>query len=95
VYLRKIHRQRTVSTVVPHFLVAPFVVQQTDCCFTFSKRVADNVVGPLSLRIHPLPFEAPAFTVHSFWHERSHDDPAHRWLRKMLRDAAAALPELD
>ncbi|WP_421982309.1 LysR family transcriptional regulator [Roseibium sp.] len=39
----------------------------------------------------PLPFEAETLTVFMVWHERSTNDPAHRWLRDAVTDCSRAL----
>jgi DNA-binding transcriptional LysR family regulator len=84
------HRRRVVMTV-PNFLIAPFVVTQSDCCFTLAHRIARPLAAILPLRIRPLPYDLPEVTIGAFWHERVHHDPAHRWLRKLLVEAGAEL----
>ena len=34
----------------------------------------------------PLPFASPSVEVIQIWHRRQHEDPAHRWLRTLVRD---------
>jgi DNA-binding transcriptional LysR family regulator len=36
-----------------------------------------------------LPLPIPPFTVSLLWHPRMDGDPAHRWLRGIVRDACA------
>jgi DNA-binding transcriptional LysR family regulator len=88
VYLARIGRERRVSTTVPHFLVAPFIVETSDCCFTLSERMAKPLARLLRVKLHDLPFPAPEFSVHAYWHERLHADEGHRWLRGLLHAAA-------
>ena len=38
----------------------------------------------------PLPIETPGFTVSLLWHPRLDADPAHRWLRGLVRAACGA-----
>ena len=38
----------------------------------------------------PLPLPVELFTISLLWHPRLHDDPAHRWLRECIREAAKA-----
>lgn len=87
VYLARIGRERRVTTTVPHFLVAPFVVQSSDCCFTLSSRMATQLSRLLRVRVLELPFPAPEFSVHAYWHERLHEDAGHKWLRQSLHAA--------
>jgi DNA-binding transcriptional LysR family regulator len=93
VYLDRIGRRRRVSTTVPHFLVAPFVVQESDCCFTLSERMGKPLARLLRTKLHELPFPAPEFTVHAYWHERLHADEGHRWLRGLLRPSSRQRPQ--
>lgn len=83
-YLERIGKRRHVSVTVPHFLVAPHVVAQTDCCFTLSRRLALPLAKQVRAKIYELPFPAPEFSVHAYWDERMHADTGHRWLRGML-----------
>src|SRR5207248_9893195 len=50
------HKRRLVLTV-PHFLIAPFLVAQSDCCFTLANRIATPLTALLPLRVRPLPYE--------------------------------------
>ena len=38
-----------------------------------------------------LPFQVPPVHVSMTWHERMHQDPAHKWLRDTLRDIGLLL----
>ena len=48
--------------------------------------------GPLaSLDAAPLPFECDPVSIYMIWHQRSANDPAHRWLRAQIEDIIATL----
>ncbi|MDB4935268.1 MAG: Transcriptional regulator [Labilithrix sp.] len=86
--LQAIGKKRRVAVEVPHFLVAPHVVRETDVVLTLAKRVA-LVLGPLlGLRQLAPPLELPGFTMTLLWHERQHADPAHAWLRSLMTSVA-------
>jgi DNA-binding transcriptional LysR family regulator len=87
VYLARIGRERRVVATTPHFVVAPFALRDTDLCLTLSERVARALCRDLDLEVIDLPFLAPPFVVHAYWHERMHDDPAHRFLRSAVHEA--------
>ncbi|MCS7933563.1 LysR family transcriptional regulator, partial [Pseudomonas aeruginosa] len=36
------------------------------------------------LRVVEAPLEVPGYDLAMLWHERSHRDPAHRWLRELI-----------
>lgn len=89
--LAKLGRTRRVAVELPHFLVAPHIVQETDAVLTLAKRLADVLAPMLGLRRVPPPIEVPGFTMSMVWHERNHADPAHTWLRGALTKVAAKL----
>jgi DNA-binding transcriptional LysR family regulator len=40
-----------------------------------------------SLQVVEPPVDVPGFEMLMLWHERSHRDPAHQWLREYLVDS--------
>ncbi len=88
-------RQRKLAGTVPHFLVAPFIVVQSDCCFTLAERIAVPMAEKLPLRVRPLPFEMPSVSIGAYWHDRVHGDAAHRWLRRLVAEVTGALDDED
>jgi DNA-binding transcriptional LysR family regulator len=78
--------QRHVALSIPHFLIAPFVVAQTDLIVTLAERVAQGFAAHLPLRLLKPPVELPGFAIPQVWHERLHYDPAHQWLRRVLTE---------
>ncbi len=41
---------------------------------------------PAGMRAFPIPLDLPPVTVRQAWHPRFENDPAHRWLREMVRE---------
>lgn len=70
-----------VALRVPHFVVIPMIVAQTDLVVTLPSRVAEQIAKPMNLRVHPLPFKFPKFEVSLYWHPRFASDPPIAWLR--------------
>jgi len=83
---------RRIALALPHFLVAPFVIANTDLVLTVPERVARTFAAFLPLRIVDPPAAFPGFTMSLMWHERQHHDPAHAWFRDELVAVAEALP---
>ncbi|MBC8071328.1 MAG: hypothetical protein IAG13_23585 [Deltaproteobacteria bacterium] len=81
---------RRVRILTQHFLVAPFVVARTDLVLTMPERTARELARHVGLEMITPPIELPTFQVVMLWHERSHDDPAHAWLRDAVAGVAAA-----
>lgn len=87
--------RRRVARSVPHFLVAPFLVADSDAVVTMSERMAQRISPLLDLAVLEPPLTLPHYTLTMAWHERHDGDPAHRWLRDLLVRAASRLPALE
>jgi DNA-binding transcriptional LysR family regulator len=75
---------RRVVLRVPSTLVLPALVADSDCCATVPRRLAEPLRASGALAILPLPFEAHGISLTLIWHDRSHDDAGHAWLRAAL-----------
>jgi len=76
--------QRNIALQIPNFLGAAFVVEHTDHLITIPQRLGDVLQGRGALRILPVPFPLPSYSVKQHWHERYHHDPGSRWLRGVI-----------
>jgi len=72
---------RKVVLSVPHFLMAMSVLASTDLVAMLPSRL---VRGNPALQVVDAPLEVPGYEMAMFWGERSHRDPAHKWLREHL-----------
>ncbi len=45
------------------------------------------VRGSSTLQVVEAPLEVPGYEMAMLWHERSHRDPAHQWLREQIAKA--------
>jgi DNA-binding transcriptional LysR family regulator len=77
---------RHVAVVVPHFLVAPFLVAQSNMVVTLSEHVARPFAEMLPLDVHEVPVALHTDDWSCVWHDRTHKDPAHVWLRDQLSE---------
>ncbi len=75
---------RRIAVVVPHFMVAPFLVSRTDFIVTISEYVARPLGALLPLAFHDPPLEFAKGSWFQLWHERTHYDPAHKWFRDQV-----------
>lgn len=87
--LAKLGRERRVAVAVPHFLVAPYIVAETDLLLTVAERIARACAKHLPIRIVEAPLTLPDFGIAMLWHERTAGDPGHQWLRQQLVEIAA------
>ena len=85
--LESVGAVRTVALSVNQFFVAPLVAAQSDAVVVVPSRLLRLVAGwglvPISV-----PIAMPGFRISMLWRERSQRDPAHRWLRHRLKEAA-------
>ena len=82
--LAKAGLSRRVVLSVPHFLFMISALANTDLVAMVPERlVRDNA----ALCVVQPPVEVPGYEMAMLWHERSHRDPAHQWLRAHIADS--------
>lgn len=86
--LAKIGRARRVALTVTSFLVLADVLRTTDLIAVVPLRLVANAAG---LVVRKPPIEIPGFTKLAAWHERTHRDPGHRWVRSLLFETCGCL----
>ena len=77
--------ERRVAIQIGHFTPAPFVVARSDLLLTAPLRLAESAARILDVDVFEVPLPVPAVEIAMVWHERSHADPAHQWLREITR----------
>ncbi|MCT9811976.1 LysR family transcriptional regulator [Acidovorax sp. Be4] len=79
--LEKLGMRREVTVSVKSFLILPDILRASDMVAILPSRL---VAGMEGLVVSAPPLEVPGFSKTAVWHERTHHDPAHRWLRELL-----------
>ncbi|MGY3944407.1 LysR family transcriptional regulator [Aeromonas tecta] len=82
--------ERHVATLVPGFATALALVRGSELVATVPELHCASLHGDL-VRL-PLPFPLPGLTLALLWHPRLDADPAHRWLRQLIREICAQPP---
>lgn len=72
---------RKVVLSVPHFLFMMSVLASTDLVAMLPSRLVRNTTV---LQVVEPPVDVPGYEMAMLWHERSHRDPAHQWLRETI-----------
>ena len=85
--LASVDRARRVTVSVTSFLVLPEILRVSDLIAVVPRRLVLNGDG-LAVREPPLAIQGFSKTL--AWHERTHHDPALRWLRSLLIDTCRA-----
>ena len=83
-------RKRQVALSTQHFLFVPEVVARTDLVAVAPLRLVRKRTDRLQILAPPIPL--PSFEMGMIWHDRSHADPAHVWLREQIALAAEEKP---
>lgn len=89
--LREIGNERHVKVCVPQYLTAVQLISTTSLVVTVPASFAIRAARQHPLVVHELPFTVPPLELSLAWHERSQNEPAHRWLRDELKELCAHL----
>ncbi len=84
---------RRISLRVPHFATALEVITQSDLVLTAPASLSKCAAGA-TLASRPAPIAIPEHAITMLWHPRFTEDPAHRWLRTLMREVTTNLPSL-
>ena len=79
--LARVGRSRRVSLSVPCFLVLPEILRTSDLIAVAPSRL---IAGSPGLVAMAPPVDVTGFTKVVTWHDRTHNDPAHAWVRAVL-----------
>lgn len=80
--------QREIAVIVGGFSTAIALARSSDYIATVPERHTGNL--RVGMHSFDLPFRTRAFTVSLLWHPRLDADPAHRWLRRCVREVCAS-----
>ncbi|HLU01213.1 MAG TPA: LysR family transcriptional regulator [Advenella sp.] len=81
--LEKLGKTRRVTVSVKSFLIVPDLLRASDMVSMLPSRLVSDLSG---LAVFEPPIAITGFTNMAAWHERTHRDPAQRWLRQLLFD---------
>jgi DNA-binding transcriptional LysR family regulator len=84
--LEQLGAKREVTLSVKSFLILPEILRSSDMVAVLPSRLVSGMQG---LAISEPPIAVPGFTKIAAWHERTHHDSAHRWIRELLFMACA------
>lgn len=82
-------RERRVVLGLPHFAGVALAVAQSDLIAALPAQFARAAAEPLGLAIYRAPVAAGVPEISMYWHGRHDRNPAHQWLRGLVRDVVA------
>ncbi len=88
VALEAIGRSRHVSLSISSFLALIQILRTSDLVAVVPEKLVRHETD---LCVTEPPLVIPGFTKVAAWHERTHHDPAHQWLRSLLVEACSHL----
>lgn len=83
-FLERQGLRRHVSVRTPHHLSLVAIVAGSDLIATVPLATASYFAELGAVKLLPLPFLPPVFSVQQHWHKRSHQEPRLRWLRQQI-----------
>jgi len=86
--LAKLGRKRHVAARVRYFMAAPLIVAQSDLLLTAPSMLIRYFAELVPLQVLRPPIDLPTFPEEAYWHQRFDEDPAHTWLRNLVKKTA-------
>lgn len=87
--LERAGRSRHIQLSKPTFLGVPFIVEQTDLLATMPETVARGFTRFTDIEIFEPPMALEPLDVVLLWHDRTHTNPVHRWVRELIIELCA------
>ena len=91
--LESLKIRRKVGMRVPSFLGVAGIASVTDYLTIMKAGLGEILAEGKNMKLLPLPFDVPEYTVTQNWHERFSLEPGHQWIRTVLagmfKDAGA------
>ncbi len=93
VALGELGKKRRITVFTRHYLAAALLAEQKDLIATLPSKLARQQINNNRLSIMPPPFEIPPFELKMAWSPLLHNDPEHRWMRRLITEVAETLDQ--
>lgn len=77
-----------VSIKVPHALTPLLSVMNTDYMTLTINEVAKSLSQYMDITMVKPPFEVGIYVCRQYWHQKDNNDPAHQWLRQLVKEVS-------
>ena len=78
--LNRLGLTRRIALKAQHFLVAPYIIDQSNLAMTTIKSFSRG----RELKVFQLPFKINPLVLHLYWHGNKDMDPANKWMRELI-----------
>lgn len=78
--LNRLGLTRRIALRAQHFLVAPYIIDQSNLAMTTIKSFSRG----RELKVFQLPFKINPLVLHLYWHVNKDMDPANKWMRELI-----------
>jgi DNA-binding transcriptional LysR family regulator len=78
--------RRRLQATTPHFLSVPQIVAGSDLVAVVPAGLASIFQKTLQLEVRKVPLALPLLHTRLLWHEHADEEPAHRWLRREIKE---------
>ncbi len=78
--LNKLGIIRKIGLRAQHYLVAPYIIEQSNLAITTIKSFTKG----RDFKVLPLPFKVDPLILHLYWHGNKNKDPANKWMRELI-----------
>lgn len=82
--------KRRIALSKPTFIGVPFLVSQTNLIATLPERIAERFIDLAPIRLFEIPLELEPINVVLMWHDRTHTNAVHRWLRERIIEVTSS-----
>jgi hypothetical protein len=86
--VKKLGKNRRIADKVRYFMAAPLVIARSDLLLTGPSMLIRYFAALVPIQVLAPPIALPTYPEEAYWHERFDDDPAHVWLRKLVKKTA-------
>ncbi len=83
--LQKLKMKRHLTLRTPNALSAIAAISKSDLVLTATRRFVEATQEFFPIEIFKGPFEIEPIRIAQIWHERSHSDPLHTWIRQKIK----------
>lgn len=91
--LAKLGEKRQIRVFTRHYQAAVLMAEIDDLVVTIPSRLAQLQRNNPNIVVKAPPFDMPPLILKMVWSPLLHHDPAHKWMRGLVTEVAATIPE--